>query len=90
MYTGKKKAFMGSLEYYALSQQNKQFFLFNNNNKKNKLCSLSQDHCFWCDFFQLTFLFIQNKAIIISRTLGRLLFEEKFKTRPLCNGKGTK
>ncbi len=42
MYTG-KKAFMGSLEYHALSQQNKRFFSFlnNNNNKKNYLFSFS-------------------------------------------------
>ncbi len=80
MYT--EKSFHGQprLEYHALSQQNKLFFFI----EKSPLCSVSLDHCFYAgDSFQLTFLFIPNKAVIMSRTLGGPVVLRKIKTRPL-------
>ncbi len=67
MYTEKSFHGQPGLEYHALSQQNTLFSLL----KKSPLCSISLDDCFYAgDSFQLTFLFIPNKAVIMSRILG--------------------
>ncbi len=75
---------MGSLEYYALSQQNKRFFLFLITIIKKQLFVLFlwiivSVVIFSTNFFIYTkHLYQTNKAIIISRTLGRLLFWGKY------------
>ncbi len=77
MYT--EKCFHGQpgSEYHALSQQNTLI-------EKSPLCSISLDDCFYAgDSFQLTFLFIPNKAVIMSRPLGGPVVLRKIKNRPL-------
>ncbi len=64
-YIYTEKSFDGQprLENHALSQQNKLFSLL----KKSPLCFVSLDHCFYAgDSFQITFLFIPNKAVIVT------------------------
>ncbi len=81
----KKKTFMGSLLSCTWTFSS----LLNNNNKKPSLFSFSESLFLHWWFFQLTFLFIPNKAIIISRTLGELIVLRKI-LRPDHYGKGTK
>ncbi len=88
MYTGekRKKNFHGQPR---ISCTWTFFSLLNNNNKKPSLFSFSESLFLHWWFFQLTFLFIPNKAIIISRTLGELIVLRKL-LRPDHYGKGTK
>ncbi len=80
MYTEKSFHRQPRLEYHALSKKNIIFSCL----KKSPLCSVSLDHCFYAgDSFTLTFLFIPNKVMIMSRTLGGPVVLRKIKTRPL-------
>ncbi len=89
MYTGEKRKKKKNFHGQPRISCTWTFFSLLNNNKKPSLFSFSESLFLRWWFFQLTFLFIPNKAIIISRTLGELIVLRKI-LRPDHYGKGTK